>query len=813
MLKLLKANFKKGKIGLIVVVLFILIAVFLMTAGISVSLKANRYYADKMEEINSPHMFSFLTVVKGAEGAMDKFVDKMSKLDYVESIEAVDQLIVPYSDFGACMTLNGASFGGMTFRQANHSHVPPMKKLADGEGVPIYLPSYYNISQDYQFQAGMPIHFNFKGVEFDGYVAGFYETILYLYSANFYTDATHYEFLKNLVEEHATASLMVSKMVEYKFTKFDFEIQNTVWKDMIRISAESSSEFLSENQIPGLDETNVKISNSVTDINGIISGSEPYLLLISILLIVFSLIITVIALIVITFLIRSGIKDDMRNIGILKALGYTTKELRLSYLLLYGILLGAGALIGMIVAVCMMPVLSDIIQIISNLYMSIPASAWGAVLSLIAVLFVSLGGVYVTTAPLTKITPLYAIRGAVETHSFKKNSFPLNKTKTDVNTALALKSIANNKRQSVMLWIIIFVMTFLCSFSGVIYYNMSVERSAIIDISGIEKADMTLNLPTNATQEAKNRFLQHVRALDEVEEINVHTFTGEVVFVGEYQAVSYMSPDYSKLRTNSIYEGRYPETAREVALSGLFAKQIGKKIGDVVTVIKDSIEIDCVITGLAQSLNSSQYVYMSSQLFVDLLGQWRYDGWVANFFYIYLNKDTSISAFAEKLDKIAKEEQMEIGYTNQRKTIEVNVFNIMTPASELLLTVIIVITAIIAAAVLFMVIRMKMLREKKNFAVYKATGFTSMGLMHQIGLSMLLIALPAAFLGSLLGGLLASPLISLFGVALGLMKITFLVNYWYVFFIFAGVSFLIYLFAVLSALSTKKITPRMLITD
>ena len=55
-------------------------------------------------------------------------------------------------------------------------------------------------------------------------------------------------------------------------------------------------------------------------------------------LVAFSVLIALIVALVIAFLVRSSIIDEVRNLGILKSLGYTTDMLRLSYLAIYTII-------------------------------------------------------------------------------------------------------------------------------------------------------------------------------------------------------------------------------------------------------------------------------------------------------------------------------------------------------------------------------------------------------------------------------------------------------------------------------------------
>ena len=58
------------------------------------------------------------------------------------------------------------------------------------------------------------------------------------------------------------------------------------------------------------------------------------------------------------------------------------------------------------------------------------------------------------------------------------------------------------------------------------------------------------------------------------------------------------------------------------------------------------------------------------------------------------------------------------------------------------------ITAIVIALLLVILIKLKLLRERRNYAVYKALGFTSLGIMLQIVTAMLLLGILGSAAGA-----------------------------------------------------------------
>ena len=67
--------------------------------------------------------------------------------------------------------------------------------------------------------------------------------------------------------------------------------------------------------------------------------------------------------------------------------------------------------------------------------------------------------------------------------------------------------------------------------------------------------------------------------------------------------------------------------------------------------------------------------------------------------------------------------------------------NTVETAADAVMSVFFSITAIVIALLLVMLIKLKLLRERRYYAVYKALGFTSLGIMLQIVTAMLLLGI------------------------------------------------------------------------
>lgn len=834
--KLRKANFRKGKVGLVVVTVFIVLAVFLLTVGVTLIVQVPDLFSKKEAELDSPHMN---IAVIGREGIdfSDGIFERVAALDYVgKSVLKEYAMVQDESLFviGNWSTERVALLN----KDQDAEMMPKFVKTADGEGIPLYFNTYCEVQKI--VAAGQKIHIKMHGTVYPAYVAGFYENVVNLYSTfdSIYTDEATYLLVKEMQSVDTQVGKVRGRFMELQFNKpYDFALRSQFTKDFEAIYEACRTEFIenlkaeSPFPIPEEELKKIMVTSNRYGVEVAEAASEPYMLLLSVMMIVFSFVMTAIALIIINFLIRSGIEDDMRNIGILKGLGYTTKQLRGSYLTLYAIVVAAGSIFGMIAAILIIPVFEQILLFITNLPMRLFANGWAAVGSVALVILVALSAVWYTTRKLKGITPLYALRGAVSSHSFQKNSVPLETTKVGINVTIGLKTVVQNKRQSVMSFLIVLVMTLLTAFSFVMYYNMSVERSTMINLSGLENCDYTiyLNLPNNATQEDYDAIMQQMRDYPGVERLLDGGNGGNPFWInGDNFAVSRFAENYDDYVTNPVYEGRNPRLPTECAVSGDIRNALGLKIGDVVSLSlsegnndEQKIVKDFTVVGFIQGLYNQNTVFVTTDGYRSVS---TFDNIFRNTSWnVYLEENSKsefdIMAYRQKITELSNarfpdaENDVKIGLTDQKANIEDRVFKTVSPAATLLLNVILAVTAIVIAAVVFMIIRMKMIREKKNIAISKALGYTSFQIMHQTGLSMLLIALPAALVGGLLGGLLVNPFMNLIGGLLGLYKVGFVVHYGYILLVTVVLAALNYVVALLVSLSTRFITPRMLVAN
>ena len=114
---------------------------------------------------------------------------------------------------------------------------------------------------------------------------------------------------------------------------------------------------------------------------------------------------------------------------------------------------------------------------------------------------------------------------------------------------------------------------------------------------------------------------------------------------------------------------------------------------------------------------------------------------------------------------------------------------------------------------MFLLLKTKIVREKKNYGVYKALGFTTGQLLMQTVLSSLPVIVSGALLGSLLCDLVAGPLAGICLKSIGIYQYQMHVDGIYKIITLGFITGTAFLVAVLTGARIRKIQPVKLLAE
>ena len=538
--------------------------------------------------------------------------------------------------------------------------------------------------------------------------------------------------------------------------------------------------------------------NSNSSINGfgldhVISTRTFMALILAISILVLTALIVAAAAMMLANCISNYIKENMKTLGALKAIGYTGKNIKASLFLWFFVLSGIASVLGIVLSYGLMPVFSKIIVgqmgIPYSLKLNIPAI-------LIPIAFVVLFTIFMTALSSKKISsiqPIVALREGVEAHNFRKNHIRLDKTGLGLNVSLAMKTFFGNMKQNVITFIVTGFMVFICIIALLMYENFSKHLKMELFSTEVFAGNITVDV------DSKDDMKEYLEKREDVKD--ARQILNQFIYYNDEETFdTYIFEDITKMRNKDVcYNGRLPENDNEVVVSGKFAGDYGFEIGDEIALNFGDSAYTYLITGFIQTTNNNgREAILTTAAAAHIMEIDRMPGW---FWFDLIEESEDISENKAETERIIEECKERFG---DKILGSLNFFEITEGSSttfksigSLMLVMMGIISAIVIALILFLLIKSLVYHKRKDYGIYKALGYTSGNLMLQTALSFM----PAIFVSTVVFSVAsyfgANPYISIFMSSFGIMKCNFVIpiaGVVIIFICFTVVSFMIALF-------------------
>lgn len=515
---------------------------------------------------------------------------------------------------------------------------------------------------------------------------------------------------------------------------------------------------------------------------------------------VMALLVLLIALIVIASNIINYIQVNMKNLGALKAMGYTSKQLICSLLLQFSGLTLLTAVIGVGLSYCLFPALNT--MMISQT--GIPYAIHFLPLPLIISISI-LGGtvsaaVWFAAGRIKRIEPIVALRSGIQTHNFKCNHVPLEKTKAPLNFALALKTTLSGVKHNITVCITMLILSLVIVFCGLMTANMIVDTTPFINLIVGEMADSCVSIKNNIEDE----FLQKMNDDSRVEKVYLQTSIS-LTHSGGAELLATLCDDFSRVNNQSVvYKGRFPKYDNEIAIGARYAREKGFAIGEEIEIAANGKSEKYLISGFTQVTN-----YLGRDCLLTRSGYERLGTLSDTNYYINLTGGTDIDAFNEE---VKENFPGSVNTTiNIKSTVEGSA-GVYVSLMTIIVIAILLLSIIIIAFVLYLLVRTMLNNKKHDYGIMKSMGFTTRQLILQTALSFMPAIIISAVVGLVVGCFVINSVLSLFFSTLGILKCTFAVPVGFV--TAAGICLVVLTFAIacLLSLRIRKITPKALLS-
>ena len=778
-MNLAMANIRKSKSASVSLFIFILIAALQLNIGLMGITQINPFFDNKADELNDPHVV-FVMDQASYDPTYGEFITNYPGVIKTETEEIVNMDMAKFNFGNGELSNSAIIYNADDYRMIGPFNLIEKRNTTSAHD--IFVPYSFKTSGDYELGDNFTIHY--QGREYKYQIAGFFETTMMATNnigvMKFMLPETSYQALVDELDDVSKA-LSVSAVME------DPTQSPELKNDFIQ-RVQQSTEGQTTHYIWGLDIDLVKNVNTIT----INIGAT--------ILVAFATIIVLVSLIVIRFRVSNSIEDGMANIGVLKAIGYTSRQILSSIILQFILIAFSASVVGVALSYILMPFLGSVISTLSGL---VWMQSFDLNMNLVSVFLVVFCVVIVTLLSafrVRKILPVAALRGGIQTHSFRKNHFPLETAKGGLHFLLAIKSMLANVKQNIMILLIIIGLTFASIFSVVLYYNIASDNTAFINLFGTEPANVIVVVNSDGD---RREFLSDLEQMNHVRKVNLFDLIktkmdGQTVYTN-------VTDDYNQLENNIVYEGRHPKHENEISISWVISSQINKGIGDTVEVEYGNEKAEFLVTGISQSIGNSGLV---GAVTLEGIQQLQEDYQGASF-YVYLdglsNKDFIKDVEKQFGDDIGETVNIDENIESQTGMYIAAVYAIML--------MILTITVLVVVLILYLVIKTMIIKRKKEFGVMKAIGYSTIQLMNQIAISFLPVTITGVGCGGVLGLLFTNPMLSVLLSSAGVKRLDFIIHLPTILMLCVSILILAYTVSMLVALRIRKISAYGLITE
>lgn len=722
-------NLKKDKGSYISFGIVIFLTAIMLNLAFVLMFQVDRAYDHKFENLNTATISVTIPEIQDT----DTLVDEIKALDGVSEVECREAVFLE----ATVKDFRGTDFSmNIVFYNKDEPHDInkfDMKEESDGlTGQSIYLPLY--VASFGEFGLGDEIVYEIGDKKHTFFVSGVLEEMQY---GNYGKGLMGAYLPKNVYEEFA------GEYKEHMVTEYSIIVNGNI---EINVLNKEISDLFEENGITMLTSCD---KASTKDARTMVCN------LLILILSAFAFVILLVSVFLCKFRISNSIEEDMVNMGVLKALGYTGNMIIGSVVLPYIIVAFIASLLGVIASYGILPSLSGLLTLQAGFSFGLRFDIKGFIcVELILVLIVAVF-TYTAAKRIRKLQPINAMRGNFEGKGMKKNYFPLEETYGNTKLLLVLKQMFSNGKQNALLFGVSFVLTILLAFAGTLFYNVIVKPDNFISTLSEEMPEVIL-YPKE--QYAADLFsnLQSNSGIETVLKYAVGT-----VNIDDVPVTVFACDDFSSVSNDLCYRGENPNEKNEIALGSTFEENY--KLGDRIEIQNGDISCTYEVTGFVQSVNYQGNICEFSMEGYAALNSER----IVPSLYVYLPDGADAEKFMEEMEeRYGDMISNQINYQKMTKTTQ----EMYAGITSVIVIVIFVLTILIALFVLYIVIKTLLVQRKQELGIYKAIGYSNGQLMVQLVGSFLPSSVLAVLLSSGLGLIYMPQMNRFIFQAIGAMK-------------------------------------------
>lgn len=486
-----------------------------------------------------------------------------------------------------------------------------------------------------------------------------------------------------------------------------------------------------------------------------------------------SVLLSFIAILCLRFTILAAIKEEIKEIGAMEAIGISFKDISTLYLTKYKCLITVGMMLGYSSSLA-----------VSKLFTKHIVSTFGEgnttyIEVILPIVVVSLNGMLIIKSckkvlrELKRMSVVEALMGESDAKKgrdkkFKNQRMKLEKCKKlSVNSFYAVREIWLNSKKWRLMFFIIAIAAFIMIIPTQLYTTISAPKFATY--MGSPQCDICIELQTaKASQEKAALINEALRKDEEILEFDQYvTYRYRALNQdNEWTNVYTMCGAVEKLDIAYI-SGKAPENTNEIALSLMNAREMGKEQGDVLLLEREGKLEEVKISGIYQDVTSGGYT-------AKMPGTYNEQNAVSYSYFINVNKGVSVD------DKVKQYEgaiPAEAKMRPMKEFVQQTMGGTLGGLKNSVILVVFIAEAIVAL-ITILFLKMNLVKDYSSIAAMKAVGFETADIRKQYFIKVGLTAVLGVVVGIIFSYIGGQALVNMILVisGIGIEKITFISN-------------------------------------
>lgn len=673
-----KNSFLKNFKTLLSFSIILLIASMFFGSALVINNNFSKDYNEKFNELNTANAFFTISKSEYNESILND-IKNMDNIIEAESRKGI-LLTIPIKTQNSTQDQEQIFYDIGDNGNISKYQIVEKRNLTDGNYIYIsnytYINSNLNLTDNFSF--------NLNNIDYSFPIGGIIEEMQY---GNYSS-----EVLGQFLSSSAYQNLL----------------KNNEDNEIITISIKSKDSYESYNKISKLlNDKNITIYNRNYDEqskNSRLAISNVLVLILTI----FSFVILLVSLLVSKFKIEQSIEEEMSDFGVLKALGYTSKEIMIANILPYIISGLLFSLAGIALSYSIIPILKSAIEMQTGFIWKARFDILSSgIVLIINIILITLFTV-MAVKKIKKLNPINAIRG-IENENKSKNHFEIDKTKVGIEINLALKNYANSKTQNNLLGIVLFCITFISSFVGILFYNVNLNPMNFIDTLVEEHPNVAIVVNKDIKDNLSN--------ISDVRNVIYYDENASITYKDNLYKV-FVADDFKNVSNDICYEGANPNNEFEIAVGSQIKEMYNIKINDYIELNKNGISKQYKVVGFIQSVNNAGGVF---ELTLD--GYKNIDNtYIPKTMYIYLQNNKNSKDFIQDIENTYDKEIATIINYDESMNSAMDMYVTLVSMISIIITII---TILLIYLILYIIISGIITKRKQELGILKSIGYKS----------------------------------------------------------------------------------------